>query len=49
MLFDAARELQKRDQENRELKRSYFYTQIGLFIAAAGLFIDACVAWFSQR
>jgi len=49
MLFDAARELQKRDQENRELKRSLFYTRIGLFIAAAGLVGDLLLRLFLQR
>ena len=49
MLFDAARELQKRDQENRELKRSYFYTLIGLFIAAAGLVGDVLLRLFLRR
>ena len=49
MLFDAARELQKRDQENRELKRSHFYTRIGLFIAAAGLVGDVLLRLFLHR
>lgn len=41
MLFDAARELQKRADEHAQMKKSNFYTQIGLWIAAAALFIDA--------
>jgi hypothetical protein len=43
MLFDAARELQKRDNENKQLKRSNFYTRIGLWVAAGALAISALV------
>ncbi|OQY01429.1 MAG: hypothetical protein B6I26_03620 [Desulfobacteraceae bacterium 4572_130] len=34
MMFNAARELQKREQENYQLKRSHRYTIMGLWIAA---------------
>lgn len=46
MLFDAARELQKRDEENRQLKRSNMYTRIGLWIAAGALTANAIVVYF---
>ena len=44
MLFDAARELQKRSAENQQLKRSNLYTRIGLWIAAGALVISALIA-----
>ena len=37
MLFDAARELQKRADENRQMKKSNLYTRIGLWVAAGAL------------
>ena len=37
MLFDAAKVLQKREQENRQLKRTNKFSTIGLWIAAIGL------------
>ena len=43
MLFPAAVELQKRAQENRNLKRSYRYTIIGLWLAAFGLILNALI------
>ena len=43
MLFAGAKELQMRDQEGRQVRRSNFYTRIGLWIAAGALFIDAIV------
>jgi len=43
MLFDAARELQKRDNEHKELKRSNLYTRIGLWVAAGALGISALI------
>ena len=43
MLFDAARELQKRDNEYKELKRSNLYTRIGLWVAAGAFAISALV------
>lgn len=46
MLFDAARELQKREEENRQLKRSNMYTRIGLWIAAGALVANAVIAYF---
>lgn len=44
MLFKAAVELQKREQENEQLKKSNLYTRIGLWIAAIGLFFSAIVS-----
>jgi hypothetical protein len=44
MLFQAAEELQKREQENEQLKRSNLYTRIGLWIAAIGLILSAFVS-----
>jgi hypothetical protein len=43
MLFKAAVELQKREQENEQMKRSNLYTRIGLWIAAIGLFLGVIV------
>ena len=37
MLFDTANELLRLRNDNRQLRRSYRYTQVGLWIAAAGL------------
>lgn len=44
MLFDAASELQRVRSANRELKQSYRYTQIGLWLAAAGLIANAIIS-----
>ena len=41
MQFKAAEELQKREQENEQMKRSNLYTRIGLWIAAIGLIFSA--------
>ena len=41
MLFEAARELQKSKEENRQLKKSNMYTRLGLWIAAIGIFANA--------
>ena len=46
MLFKAAEELQKRKQENEQLKRSNLYTRIGLWIAAIGLLLTAIVFYY---
>lgn len=46
MLFDAARDLQKREDENRQLKRSNMYTRIGLWVAAVALAANAVIAYF---
>lgn len=46
MLFGAARELQKREDENRQLKRSNMYTRIGLWVAAVALAANAVIAYF---
>ena len=43
MLFDAAKELQKRQEENRQLKDSNSYTRIGLWIAAGALAVNALI------
>jgi len=48
MLFDSARELQKRAAEYEELKRSNFYTRVGLYVASAALFFTALVEYFKQ-
>lgn len=47
MLFGAARELQKRQQENLQIKRSNLYTRIGLIIAAIGLMANAIVGFLN--
>jgi len=43
MLFTAAKELQKRSSENQQLKRSNFYTRVGLWVAAAALALNALI------
>lgn len=48
MLFDAARELQKRADENKQMRRSNFYTRVGLWVAAGALAVDAVVAYFKN-
>jgi hypothetical protein len=48
MLFEAAKELQARQDENRQLKRSNMYTRIGLWIAAGALAVDAIVTYFKE-
>lgn len=48
MLFDAAKELQERQEENRQLKKSNMYTRIGLWIAAGALAADAIVTYFKS-
>ena len=41
MMMPAAVELQQREAQNRELKRSHLYTRIGLWIAALALAVSA--------
>ena len=48
MLFEAARELQKRADENRQLKKSNTYTRIGLYVASAAVLINAIVNWIKS-
>lgn len=48
MLFDAARELQKRVDENKRMKRSNFYTRVGLWVAAGALAVNALVAYLKN-
>lgn len=48
MLFDAARELQKRSAENEQLKKSNLYTRIGLWIAAGALAVSALVEYLKN-
>jgi|AP82_1055514.scaffolds.fasta_scaffold178063_1 hypothetical protein len=43
MLFDAAKELQRRRRDNEHLKRSLLYTRIGLWIAGGALFANVIV------
>ena len=45
MLFDAARELQKRADENRQMKKSNLYTRIGRWVAAGALAVNALVTY----
>ena len=44
MLFGAASELQKREEEYKKYNRTNMYTQIGLCIAAAALIVDTFVS-----
>ena len=55
MSFQAAEELHRIRNDNRQLKKSYRYTQIGLWIAAVSMFIAAVpiakpiiVEWFNK-
>ena len=48
MLFDAARELQKRGAEYEEMKRSNRYTRIGLWVAAGALAVNALVEYLKN-
>jgi len=48
MLFDAARELQKRADENRQMKRSNLYTRIGLWVAVGALAVSALVQFLKN-
>ncbi|MGD0382092.1 MAG: hypothetical protein ABSA77_01135 [Thermoguttaceae bacterium] len=43
MMFTAAKELQKRQQEYKQLKKSNMYTRIGLWIAASALFANVII------
>lgn len=47
MMFKAAIELQKRAQENRQLKQSNMYTRIGLWIAAIALLLNVLIKLIS--
>lgn len=47
MLFPAAVEMQKREESNRQLKTSYKYTVIGLWIAGIGLVLNALVTIYN--
>jgi hypothetical protein len=48
MLFDAARELQKRSAEHEQMKRSNLYTRIGLWVAAGALAVNALVQYLKN-
>ena len=48
MLFDAAKELQKRKDENQQLKNSNLYTRIGLWIAMGALAVSALVGYLKS-
>ena len=43
MLFDAAKELQRRQAENEQLKRSNAYTRVGLWVAAGALAVNVLI------
>lgn len=43
MLYDAAKELQRRQSENEQLKKSNIYTRIGLWVAAGALATNVAV------
>lgn len=46
MLFPAATEIQKREQENRQLKKTNTYTAIGLWLAGIGLILNGIMALY---
>jgi hypothetical protein len=45
MLYSAAEELQKRECEYKELKRSNLYTRIGLWLATGALLVNTLINW----
>ena len=47
MLFPAAIEIQKREESNRQLRRSHTFTVIGLWLAGLGLILNALVAIYN--
>lgn len=49
MLYDAAKELQKRQSENEQLKKSNSYTRAALWIAATALFLDIFMQFFNSK
>ena len=48
MLFNAAKELQKRQDENTQLKNSNSYTRAGLWIAAGALAVNTLLEFLKQ-
>jgi len=46
MLFGAAKELQRRQAENEQLKRSNAYTRVGLWVAAGALAVNVLIEFF---
>lgn len=48
MLFEAARELQKRQSELTQMKKSNLYTRIGLWVAAGALAFSALVEYLEN-
>ncbi|HIF9069355.1 TPA: hypothetical protein ACX6QT_001893 [Photobacterium damselae] len=46
MQYFAASELQKREQEVKQMRRSNLYTMIALIIASAGLFLNIFIELF---
>ena len=48
MSFEAASELHRLRNDNRQLKRSYRYTQIGLWIAAGSLLANLLMKLFKE-
>ena len=48
MLFNAAKELQKRQDENTQLKNSNSYTRAGLWIAACALAVNTLLEFLKQ-
>ena len=48
MLFDAAKELQKRQDETKQLKKSNFHTRVALWVAAGALAFNALVEFLKQ-
>ena len=48
MLFSAAKELQKRQDENRQLKNSNSYTRAGLWLASGALAVNTILEFLKQ-
>jgi hypothetical protein len=48
MLYTAAKELQKREAEHENMRRSNRYTRIGLYVAAGALCVNAIVQYFKS-
>ena len=49
MLFQAAKELQKREADNANIRRSNLYTRLGLFVATGALCVNSLVAYLKAK
>jgi hypothetical protein len=49
MMFNAAKELQKREQEEQAIRTSNLYTRVGLWVAAGALCVNAFVSYIRLK